>query len=151
MAFFTFDSGDLVGCSGGVYCLLAACTCTTILNWREDRAVLVRVTSTAPPFAFCGKMLRILKLAALLAFFGLNFGSAVSGRGDRHVSMVAHSFGAVTGFLAGFTVRPAKSHDLCNRVFFIFWGNLGKFFIFPSGNCHISPLKVPQGGNSLCS
>ena len=48
--------------------------------------------------------------------------------------------------------RPAKSRDRCDRrsrEIFIFWGNLGKFFIFPSGNCHISPLKSSPFGKFL--
>ena len=48
--------------------------------------------------------------------------------------------------------RPAKSRDRCDRrsrEIFIFWGNLGKFFIFPSGNCHISPLKSSPRGKFL--
>ena len=50
------------------------------------------------------------------------------------------------------THRPAKSRDRCDRrsrEIFIFWGNLGKFFIFPSGNCHISPLKSSPRGKFL--
>ena len=49
-------------------------------------------------------------------------------------------------------IRPAKSRDRCDRrsrEIFIFLGNLGKFYIFPSGNCHISPLKSSPFGKFL--
>ena len=53
---------------------------------------------------------------------------------------------------AAVACRPEKSRYRCDRrsrAIFIFWGNLGKFFIFPSGNCHISPLKSSPRGKFL--
>ena len=39
LAFFCFDCGTMVGASGGLYCLIAACFSTCVLNWKEDVAI----------------------------------------------------------------------------------------------------------------
>ena len=43
MFFYVFDCGALVGCSGGVFSLVAASLSSIILNWKEDKAVLVKI------------------------------------------------------------------------------------------------------------
>merc|ERR1712110_1130694 len=77
MFFFVFDCGTLVGCSGGVFSLVAASLSSIILNWKEDKAVLVKIHPKKAPFAFAGKMLRNLKLICWSIFcvgFGLALG-----------------------------------------------------------------------------
>ena len=114
MFFFVFDCGKLVGCSGGVFSLVSAALSDIILNWKEDKAVLVKINPNKAPYAFAGKMLRILKLTALMAFACVSFGSAAVRRYNQHdigVSMVNHIFGALTGFFAGFNILRDSKED----------------------------------------
>ena len=125
MVFYLFNDGHLIGCSGGVYSLLASSLSTTILNWREHKAVLIRVTRHQAPFAFAGKVLRIIKLIAILAFTLLDIGLAVYRRYSNHdarISVVAHVFGALAGFLVGFTLlRDIRETSREKRLKFICW------------------------------
>lgn len=110
LAFFCFDSNVLLGASGGVYCLIGASVCTTILNWRESKIVLVSRFHNQchkPPHACSGRMLRLLKLLLIIAFATTDTGLAAHRRisctpGD--VSVIAHAFGACAGTLAGFLI-----------------------------------------------
>ena len=133
MFYYVFDCGTLVGCSGGVFSLVAASLSSIILNWKEDKAVLVKIHPKKAPFAFAGKMLRILKLTALVAFACVSFGSAAVRRYNRQdigVSMVNHIFGALTGFFAGFNILRDSKEDwwekplkiICWSVFCVGFG-----------------------------
>ena len=125
MFFFVFDCGKLVGCSGGVFSLVSAALSDIILNWKEDKAVLVKINPNKAPYAFAGKMLRILKLTALMAFACVSFGSAAVRRYNQHdigVSMVNHIFGALTGFFAGFNIlRDSKEDWWEKHLKFVCW------------------------------
>ena len=105
--------------------LVAASLASTILNWREHRAVLIRITTNRAPFAFAGKMLRITKLLAIIAFALLDVGLAAFRRYHDHdvkISVVAHVFGALTGFLIGFTLLRDEKEDPCEKYLkFICW------------------------------
>ena len=37
------DHYSLIGASGGIYCLIAACVPDIIVNWKESRAVFIQV------------------------------------------------------------------------------------------------------------
>ena len=112
LAFYCFDDGQLFGASGGLYCLIVSGVCTTILNWKEDRAFIINYgcfkSCSNKGFNACGgNFLRILKLAAILLFVCLDFGWAFYLRLERkqtNVSVLAHCFGSLAGFLAGFIV-----------------------------------------------
>merc|ERR1712013_410757 len=108
LAYYTFDDCTLLGSSGGVYCLVASSFCTTIYNWNEDEVVLInRLDNTKTPHAFGGKLVRLLKLVLILLFTAFDFGSALYRRlaeEDSGVSVVAHVFGFLAGFLFGFTL-----------------------------------------------
>ena len=110
LAYYIFadDSVTLQGSSGGVYCLVASSVCTTIFNWNEDEVVLInRFDDKKTPHAFGGKLVRLLKLLLLILFTSFDFGSALYRRlaeEDSGVSVVAHVFGFLAGFLFGFTL-----------------------------------------------
>ena len=76
LVFFCFNCGSLIGCSGGVYCLMAAALATLILNWKEDKAILWKFRRDKAPFAMAGRMYQILKLVTIFSFATLDFGSA---------------------------------------------------------------------------
>jgi rhomboid-related protein 1/2/3 len=108
LAYYCFDELSLSGSSGGVYCLVASCICTTIFNWREDKAVFInRYRRGKSPLAVGGKLIRLLKLLIIVAFTSLDFGWQLYLRindENKQVSVVAHFWGALTGVLMGFTV-----------------------------------------------
>ena len=112
LAFYCFDDGQLVGASGGLYCLIVSGVCTIILNWKEDRAVIINYgcfkSCSNKGFNACGgNFLRILKLAAILLFVCIDFGLALYDRFEEEqtdISVLAHCFGSLAGFLAGFIV-----------------------------------------------
>jgi len=109
LAYYTFDDSILLGSSGGVYCLVASSFCTTIFNWNEDEVVLInRLDDKKTPHAFGGKLVRLLKLVLILLFTSFDFGSALyrrfGSREDSGVSVIAHAFGFLAGFLLGFTL-----------------------------------------------
>ena len=109
LAYYIFDNSILLGSSGGVYCLVASSFCTTIFNWNEDEVVLInRLDDTKTPHAFGGKLVRLLKLVLILLFTSFDFGSALYRRfvsqEDSGVSVIAHAFGFLAGFLFGFTL-----------------------------------------------
>ena len=109
LAYYTFDDSILLGSSGGVYCLVASSFCTTIFNWNEDEVVLInRLDDKKTPHAFGGKLVRLLKLVLILLFTSFDFGSALyrrfGSREDSGVSVIAHAFGFLAGFLSGFTL-----------------------------------------------
>ena len=115
LAYYCFDSHVLLGTSGGVYCLVVSCICTTVLNWREDEVFfLARFRAGKAPIACGGKLIRILKLSIITTFVGLDFGLALRRRlvaEDIGVSVVAHSSGSLAGFLAGFFVLKDEQAD----------------------------------------
>ena len=41
--YYLVDHYSLIGASGGIYCLIAACVPDIIVNWKESRAVFVQV------------------------------------------------------------------------------------------------------------
>ena len=123
MFFYVFDNGALVGCSGGVFALVAASLSNLILNWKEDKAVLVRVTKKKAPYAFAGKLLRIIKLTALVTFASVSFGSAAirwAHETDVGISMVNHIFGALTGFFAGSMILKDEKEDKWEKPWKLF-------------------------------
>ena len=108
LVFFCFSCGALIGCSGGVYCLMAAALANTILNWKEDKAILWKFRRDKVPFAMAGRMYQVLKLVTIFTFAIFDFGSAackmIMGGEDTTVSVLAHIFGFLAGLLAGFIV-----------------------------------------------
>jgi membrane associated rhomboid family serine protease len=137
LAYYCFDDNILCGSSGGVYCLVASCICSSIFNWQEDQAVLInRFRRGKSPIACGGKLIRLLKLLLILTFTGLDFGWALYARckGDvtadkGHVSVVAHCWGAFTGTLIGFTVLTNERKErweqavtiCCQAIFVVFF------------------------------
>jgi len=119
LAYYCFDSHQLCGTSGGVYCLVASSLCTTILNWHEDQAFLInRFRLGKAPIACGGKLIRLLKLLSILAFVLGDFGSALHRRyagQDIGVSVVAHVFGSLAGFLVGFSVLKDEKEELWEK------------------------------------
>jgi membrane associated rhomboid family serine protease len=114
LAFYVFDKGTLVGCSGGVFCLVAASLSTCIMNWKEDKAVLIRVWKRNTPIAYAGGMSRNLKVTGIIIFALVSFSSAGWRRyqlEDAGVSVLAHIFGALTGFLTGFTLLKDEKEE----------------------------------------
>jgi len=106
LTFYLFDATyrPLVGCSGGVYCLVGASLSTMILNWREDCIILFKYWPNRAPIAFCGRFGQILRLAAVVVIIGFEFIPAALRRyqnKDIGVSVVAHSFGFVCGCMVG--------------------------------------------------
>ena len=41
--YYIVDHYSLIGASGGIYCLIAACVPDIIVNWKESRAVFIQV------------------------------------------------------------------------------------------------------------
>ena len=105
IAFFCFSSGSLQGCSGGVFCLAAASLSTIILNWNQDKVVLVRVRKDKAPRAFAGRVRQFITVMLVIAFALAEIVPASTRRLEYEnagISVVAHSFGAIAGFLTGF-------------------------------------------------
>ena len=116
LAFYCFDNYVLLGASGGIYCLVVSCICTTILNWKEDETFLInRCRRAKSPIACNGKFLRIIKIIGILGFGSLDLGFSLRHRftkTDNGASMVAHSFGSLAGFLAGFVVLRDMTEEV---------------------------------------
>ena len=87
---------------------MAAALANTILNWKEDKAILWKFRRDKVPFAMAGRMYQVLKLVTIFTFATFDFGSAaymmITGGEDPAVSVLAHIFGFLTGLLAGFIV-----------------------------------------------
>ena len=87
---------------------MAAALANTILNWKEDKAILWKFRRDKVPFAMAGRMYQVLKLVTIFTFATFDFGSAayrmITGGEDTAVSVLAHIFGFLTGLLAGFIV-----------------------------------------------
>jgi len=110
LAFYVFDDGTLMGCSGGVYCLLGASFASTLLNWRERKVVLVKWWRNRAPLAFSGRMFQVIKSTVLCCLVALEFGPALWRRvhhEDAGISVVTHVF----GFLAGVTMGANLVYD----------------------------------------
>ena len=120
LVFFCFSCGALIGCSGGVYCLMAAALANTILNWKEDKAILWKFRRDKVPFAMAGRMYQVLKLVTIFTFATFDFGSAayrmITGGEDTAVSVLAHIFGFLTGLLAGFIVCMDRIEEKWEKV-----------------------------------
>ena len=43
VGYYIVDHYSLIGASGGIYCLIAACIPDIIVNWKESRAIFVQV------------------------------------------------------------------------------------------------------------
>ena len=133
IAYFCFTSGSLLGCSGGVFCLVAASLSTIILNWNQDKVVLVRVRKDQAPYAFAGRVRQITTVILVIAFALLEIVPATLRRlhhEDAGISVVAHCFGAATGFLTGFLILRDELEGqwkktwkfLCLAVYCLFLG-----------------------------
>jgi membrane associated rhomboid family serine protease len=112
MAFYVFDEGSLVGCSGGVFCLVAASLSTCIMNWKEDKAVLIKVWKKKTPIAYAGGMSRNMKVTGIMVFAL----ASCTQLEDAGVSVLAHIFGALTGFLTGFTLLKDEKEERWKRA-----------------------------------
>ena len=99
---------------------MAAALAVTILNWKEDKAILWKFRRDKVPFAMGGRMYQILKLVTIFTFASLDFGSAayraIVGHEDTGVSVLAHIFGFLTGLLAGFIVCMDRIEEKWERV-----------------------------------
>jgi len=122
LTFYVFDatSQPLVGCSGGVYCLVGASLSTMVLNWREDSVILFKYWPNRAPIAYFGRFGQILRLTAVFLLICLEFIPAALRRyqnKDIGVSVVAHSFGFVSGLMVGAMVLRDTNETVCKRRF----------------------------------
>ena len=112
---------------------MAASLSTIILNWNQDKVVLVRVRKDKAPYAFAGRVRQILTVTLVLAFALLEIVPATIRRlhhEDAGISVVAHFFGAVTGFLTGFLILRDELEGqwkktwkfLCLAIYCLFLG-----------------------------
>ena len=99
---------------------MAAALANTILNWKEDKAILWKFRRDRAPFAMAGRMYQVLKLVTIFTFAMLDFGSAgyrmIMGGEDTEVSVLAHIFGFLTGLLAGFIVCMDRIEEKWEKV-----------------------------------
>jgi rhomboid-related protein 1/2/3 len=95
------DEFKLIGASGGVYCLIFACLPDIMVNWSESRAVfLPRWRDGRVAHACDGKMLRVLRLLAVIAFAVCDIIYTLV-VGNEGVSVWAHGFGSAAGLMLG--------------------------------------------------
>jgi len=97
------DHYSLIGASGGIYCLIAACLPDIIINWKESRAIFVqRFRQGHVAHACDGKLLRVLRLFAVVAFAVFDIGyNIINATENDGVSVWAHGFGSLAGFMFG--------------------------------------------------
>ena len=108
---------SLVGGSAGCYALIAAQLATLILNWHEDHAIVIRRTrSHKPPHVFDGNIVRILKMVGLFLFIFLDVVIIVSVKNSK-ISVIAHLFGFIGGFLSGILVVKNRKVDPWEKSF----------------------------------
>ena len=84
---------------------MAASLSTVILNWNQDKVVLVRVRKDKAPRASAGRMRQFITVMLIIAFALFEIVPASLRRFQHEnadISVVAHSFGAIAGFLTGF-------------------------------------------------
>lgn len=113
--FGQYDS--LVGGSAGCYALIAAQLATLILNWHEDHAIVIRrARSNKPLHVFNGNIVRILKMVGLFLFIFLDVVLVVSVK-DSKISVVAHLFGFIGGFLSGLLAVKNRKVDPWEKRF----------------------------------
>jgi len=103
IGYYTVDHYTLIGASGGIYCLIAACVPDIIVNWKESRAIFMqRYRSGRVAHACDGKLLRMLRLFAVIAFALFDIGyNLVNSNEDDGVSVWAHMFGCLAGVMFG--------------------------------------------------
>ena len=84
-----------------------------------------RFTRRKASRASSGKMYQIVKLAGLLLFAALDFGSAAWRKyqdKDAGISVIAHIFGTLTGFLVGFTLLVDEREEWREKMLkFVCW------------------------------
>lgn len=115
LAFYSFDKDQLIlqGASGGIYCLALSCICTIILNWKEDETFMInRWRLEKSPITCDGKFIRILKLIGVIMFCVLNVALSKT---DSRGTVVAHIFGSLAGFFAGFIVLRNVKKDVWEK------------------------------------
>ena len=99
---------------------MAAALANTILNWKEDKAILWKFRKDKVPFAMAGRMYQVLKLVTIFTFATFDFGSAayrvIIGGEDSEVSVLVHIFGFLTGLLAGFIVCMDRIEEKWEKV-----------------------------------
>lgn len=111
--YYLVDHYSLIGASGGIYCLIAACVPDIIVNWKESRAVFVQRYRRGHVAHACdGKLLRVLRLFAVLAFalFDIGYNLAYSGKDDG-VSVWAHLFGCLAGVMFGLVLLKDSNEE----------------------------------------
>jgi len=99
------DPSSLAGASGGVYCLIAAHLSTLILNWNDDKYIIVqRVRLGKIAHATKnGEVLRIFKLFLIIVYTVGDMVQTILTK-DSSTSWVAHVAGATAGLLIAIVV-----------------------------------------------
>ena len=102
LGYYTVDRHALIGASGGIYCIVAACIPDIIMNWKEGRAFFIsRWRDGKTAHAYDGKLLRFLRLFAVIAFATFDIGYVLANPHNETVSVWAHIFGAIAGVMVG--------------------------------------------------
>jgi rhomboid-related protein 1/2/3 len=108
------DHYSLIGASGGIYCLIAACVPDIIVNWKESRAVFIQRYRTGHVAHACdGKLLRVLRLFAVVAFAVFDIGyNLVHSTENDGVSVWAHGFGCLAGVMFGLVLLKDSREEV---------------------------------------
>jgi len=112
-----FDHGmSLIGGSGGCYALIGSQISCLILNWHEDHAIVIsRVRTNKPVKVQNGKLVRLLKLVALIAFI-LPDTIVMLTDSYHNISIVAHVFGFIGGLLMGLMAANNRKVETWEKI-----------------------------------
>jgi len=113
VGYYIVDHYSLIGASGGIYCLIAACIPDIIVNWKESRAIFVQRYRLGRVAHACdGKLLRVLRLFAVVAFavFDIGYNLVHSSENDG-VSVWAHGFGCLAGVMFGLVLLKDSKEE----------------------------------------
>ena len=115
----------LAGASGGVYSLVAAHLASIVLNWDDDRVILLqrfRKTTRKPKAEFHGNLMRYTRLFGIFTFAIVDTAYAILNRKSKNISFIAHFTGALAGFFVGIIVlknRCVKPWEKKLKIFCI--------------------------------
>ena len=116
LGYYTVDRYALIGASGGIYCIVAACIPDIIMNWKEGRAYFIsRWRDGKTAHAYDGKLLRFLRLFAVIAFATFDIGYVLANPRKDTVSVWAHTFGALAGLMVGLVWLKDSKEELWEK------------------------------------
>ena len=118
LGYFIFGKySNLIGGSAGCYALIGAQLGCVLLNWSEENAIIIRrARRNRKPHVFNGKLVRILKVLGLFLFILLDVVNDVT-TSDSSISIIAHVFGFIGGFLTGLLVVKNRKIETWERRF----------------------------------